>query len=209
VAVNTEGIESSPAISEDGLTLWLGAELASGGLGGVDILRATRATRNDDFGSPLLVLELSSAKDDIPRPLGNHQLTMPLGSRRSSTLYLTYFATRSNTESTFSEPERRDELIVEGANVSDAFLTDDGLLLYFARSVDGLSDLYVARRPSVTSPFEEVAPLTTINTSDDDRDPWLSADGNTLYFSSDRDNPGTLNLYQARLAGTQSGTTQP
>jgi Tol biopolymer transport system component len=134
---------------------------------------------------------------------------MPLGSRRSSTLYLTYFATRTTTEAAFAEPELHDELVVEGANVSDAFLTDDGLVLYFARSVDGLSDLFVTRRPNVTSPFEVAVPLTTINTSKDDRDPWLSADGTVLYFSSDRDNPGTLNLYQARLTGTTSGTTQP
>lgn len=198
--VNTDGVESSPAISADGLTLWLGAEPASGGLGGYDILRATRASRDDDFGTPAIVTELSSSKDDIPRPLGNHQLTMPLGSRRGSTLYLTYFASRASTEAAFDQPVLRDELVVDGANVSDAFLTDDGLSLYFARSVDGLADLFVARRANVEAPFDTAVPLLTINTSYDDRDPWLSPDGTALYFSSDRDDPGTLNIYQARLA---------
>lgn len=209
LAVNTDGVESSPAISADGLTLWLGAEPASGGLGGYDILRATRATRNDEFGVPAIVTELSSGQDDIPRPLGNHQLTMPLGSRRGSALYLTYFATRADTNAAFGQPVLRDELIVDGANVSDAFLTDDGLLLYFARSVDGLSDLFVAHRPSVDSAFEPAVPLTTLNTPNDDRDPWLSADGAILFFSSDRDNPGTLNIYQARLAAAATGASSP
>ncbi len=209
LAVNTDAVESSPAISADGLTIWLGAEPASGGLGGYDILRATRATRDDDFGSPSIVTELSSGQDDIPRPLGNHQLTMPLGSRRGGSLYLTYFATRANTDAGFGQPVLRDELIVEGANVSDAFLTDDGLWLYFARAVDGLSDLFVAHRLSVDSPFDPAIPLLTINTPNDDRDPWLSADGAILYFSSDRDNPGTLNIYQARLAAASTGASSP
>jgi hypothetical protein len=203
-AVSTDGIDSSPAISADGLIIWVGLEPASGGLGGYDIMQSTRSSRNGDFGLPLLVTELSSAKDDIPRPLGNHQLTMPLGSRRDDSLYMTYLATRTSVSAAFERPVLVPELIVEGANVSDAFLSDDGLTLYFARSVQSVSDLYVARRLTTEAPFGAAIALTTINTSNDDRDPWLSPDGTVLYFSSDRDNPGTLNIYQARLAASAS-----
>jgi hypothetical protein len=199
LTVSTVGIDNSPAISADGLTIWVAFPPATDGLGGDDIMQATRATRNDDFGTPVLVKELSSAKDDIPRPLGNHNLTMSLGSRRDSEIFLTYFATRTTVNAPFGTPVRKDELIVEGANVSDAFLTDDGLTVYFARSVDNSADLYVARRPTLNSPFGTAIPLSTINTHDDDRDPWLSPDGNRLYFSSDRDTPGTLNIYEAQL----------
>lgn len=197
--VSTTGIDSSPAIEANGLTLWVGCELESGGLGGYDIMQSTRASIEDPFDTPVLVPALSSDKDDIPRPLGAGFSTMPLASRRDSDIYLTYLAVRSSDESTFDEPVLRPELIAEGKNVADGFLTHDGLTLYFARSADDSGDLFVARRSTTNEPFGEAIPLETINTPYDDRDPWLSPDGTQLYFSSDRDNPGTLNIYHARL----------
>ena len=38
-------------------------------------------------------------------------------------------------------------------------------------------------------------PLDDLNTAGDERDPWLTPDGKTLYFTSDRD--GALNIYTA------------
>lgn len=197
LAVSTVGIDNSPAISADGLTIWIGSAPATDGLGGYDIMQATRASRNDDFGTPVLVKELSSAADDIPRPLGNHGLTMPLGSRRDNDMYMTYLATRTAITAPFGTPVLKSEIVVSGANAADAFLTDDGLTLYFARSVSSSGDIYIANRPTLNSPFGTATALSSINTDHDDRDPWLSPDGNRLYFSSDRDTPGTLNIYQA------------
>jgi hypothetical protein len=197
--VSTAGIDSSPAIEADGLTLWVGSEPASGGLGGYDIMQSTRASTEAAFDAPVLVSALSSDKDDIPRPLGAGFSTMPLASRRDSEIYLTYFAVRSSKESTFDEPVLRPELIAEGKNVADGFLTHDGLTLYFTRSADDSGDLFIARRSARDEPFVEAIPLSTINTPYDDRDPWLSPDGTQLYFASDRDTPGTLNIYHARL----------
>lgn len=197
--VSTAGIDSSPAIEADGLTLWVGFEPESGGLGGYDIMQSTRASRNDVFDEPVLVSALSSNKDDIPRPLGNHFSTMPLASRRDSDIYLTYLATRSSEDSTFDEPLLRPELISQGKNVADGFLSNDGLTIYFSRSMDDTGDLFVAHRTATDAAFGDGIALSTINTPYDDRDPWLSPDGTRLYFSSDRDTPGTLNIYQARL----------
>lgn len=199
-AVSTEGVESSPAVSGNGLTLWVGSEAAADGLGGYDILQSTRASIQDEFGAPVLVRELSSAKDDIPRPPGAGGLIMPLASRRDNTIYWTYLARRPSTSEPFGTPTLISELIIEGQNVADAFLTADGLTIFFAHSLNEISDLFVAHRTSVDSPFDQVMPLSTINSSSyDDRDPWLSPDGKILYFSSDRHQPGTLNIYQARL----------
>lgn len=197
LAVSTVGIDNSPAISADGLAIWVGFAPATEGLGGYDIMQATRASRNDDFGTPVLAKELSSSADDIPRPLGYHDLIMPLASRRDNELYTTYFATRTSPAAPFGTPVLKSELIVSGSNFADAFLTDDGLTLYFARSVNSSSDIYAAYRATVNVPFGAAVALSTLNTTRDDRDPWLSPDGKRLYFSSDRDNPGTLNIYQA------------
>jgi hypothetical protein len=197
--VSTQGIDSSPAIEADGLTLWVGFEPQSAGLGGYDIMLSTRASRKDTFDEPVLVAALSSDKDDIPRPLGNHSSTMPLASRRDSEIYLTYLATRNSEDSTFNEPQLRPELISEGKNVADGFLSDDGLTIYFSRSMDDNGDIFVAARAATDEAFGDAVALSTVNTPYDDRDPWLSPDGTLLYFSSDRDTPGILNIYQARL----------
>jgi hypothetical protein len=59
------------------------------------------------------------------------------------------------------------------------------------------SDLYVAYRRSTNEGFSGAQPLTDLNTAADERDPWLTPDGRTLYFTSDRS--GVLNIYTARV----------
>jgi hypothetical protein len=59
------------------------------------------------------------------------------------------------------------------------------------------SDLFVAFRRSTSEDFVETETLTDLNTPADERDPWLSPDGTTLYFTSDRG--GVLNIYTAHV----------
>ncbi len=47
-------------------------------------------------------------------------------------------------------------------------------------------------------PFSVTQPLDDLNTAGDERDPWLSPDGHTLYFTSDRS--GVLQIYTAQVA---------
>ena len=46
----------------------------------------------------------------------------------------------------------------------------------------------------------EAAPLAAVNTGWTEQDPWLSPDGYTLYFSSDRDG-GDFDIYQTQWDG--------
>jgi hypothetical protein len=59
------------------------------------------------------------------------------------------------------------------------------------------SDLFVAFRRSTSEDFVLTESLTDLNTSADERDPWLTPDGTTLYFTSDRG--GVLSIYTARV----------
>jgi len=197
-AVNTDGFDTSPAVSLDGLELWVGSA-RDGGLGEQDIWVSTRASTDDDWSDPVNVAELNSAEKDIPRQPALGGTIMPLGSRRgSSGYYETFLAQRPSESEPFSEPRELEELEVAGQNSVDGFLTADGLTLFFNRSPgagESTGDLFVARRPSVSEPFAPAVPLSSVNTSDDERDPWLSPDGKQLYFSSDRG--GTLSIYRA------------
>ena len=212
-ALNTSGFETSAAIAGDGLTLWFGSDRA-GGAGGVDIWAAQRASRGAAWSTPVNVVALSSPSDDIPRPPGQHGLVMPMASgrpapRNSNGEYQTYFAQRGSIGAPFAAPVPIPELDYASRSTVDAFLTDDGLTLFFSSAPaagdagtragtdagPASSDLYVAWRRSTGEPFSITQPLDDLNTADSERDPWLSPDGRTLYFTSDRS--GVLQIYTA------------
>jgi hypothetical protein len=211
--VNTAGFETSAAISADGLTLWFGSD-RPGGVGSIDIWMVSRASRSDPWSTPPQnVVELNTVGEDIPRPLGQHGLVMPLASKETPlSVYQTFLAARASSGAPFGAPALITELALADLSMVDGFLTDDGLTLFYSRSplqvltdagpvVDGgappTADLFVAWRRSVNDPFSFPQPLDDLNTPGDERDPWLTPDGATLYFTSDRG--GALNIYTASV----------
>jgi Tol biopolymer transport system component len=88
------------------------------------------------------------------------------------------------------------ELTATNTIIVDAFLSDDGLTLLYTWAPGGKKpDIYIASRASTTDRFSLAAPIADINSPDDERDPWLSPDGTTFFFTSDR--TGTLQIYEA------------
>lgn len=195
-AVNSDAFETSPALSLNGLDLWFSSD-REGGAGRSDIYVSSRTGRSDPWGTPILVPELNSEFDDIPRPPAMGDTVMPLGSRRTDDTYFSYFATRETPSSPFSSPVLIEELTVSGLIVVDAQLSEDGLLLLFTSVAadDAPGDLYAAERASLGEPFGVPVLFSGVNSAEDDRDPWLSPDGQILYFSSDRD--GDFEIYSA------------
>ena len=222
-AVNTDGFETSSAISTDGLTLWFGSD-RPGGAGDIDVWVSTRASRTEPWSTPVNVVDLNSPVDDIPRPPGQHGLVMPLSSQRTDPQsYETYLAARPSSGAPFSTPVLISQLVFTTRSTVDGFLSEDGLTLFYSSgarepvaadggATDGgkpdsgaaadsgvpvtTSDLYVAWRRSVDDEFTVTQPLSDLNTTMyDERDPWLTPDGKTLYFTSNRS--GTLTIYTA------------
>ncbi|MDP9037508.1 MAG: hypothetical protein M3O50_22150 [Myxococcota bacterium] len=194
--VSSPAHERSPAVSADGTVLWLASDRV-GGQGGLDIWVSVRANRSAVWSAPVVVPELNSPGDEIPRPPGQGGLVMPLASRGTPTdLYQLELAARSTLGGTWSAPSRIAS--VDTANIDvDGFLTDDGLLLYFSSDrITALDqDLFVASRATIASQFTVVTPLFDLNTRAADRDPWVSADGNEIYFTSNRG--GSMKIYRA------------
>jgi hypothetical protein len=217
--VNSDAFETSSAISADGLTLWFGSD-RGGGVGTTDIWMSNRASRSAPWSTPVNVVALNTAAEDIPRPPGQHGLVMPMASKQGGAVdYETFLATRPSAGAPFRMPVRVSELVYSDRSTVDAFLSDDGLTLFFSSSpfitlADGgprpgdagaapdggttpSADLYVAWRQSVNDPFSVTQPLDDLNTGGDERDPWLTPDGKTLYFTSDRS--GLLTIYTAAV----------
>jgi len=196
--LNSTRTETSPIVSPDGLSFWLASDRA-GGLGDLDVWVATRESRDAAWSTPSDAPELSSASKDLPRLPGQHERVMPLASDRDKrSYYQLYFASRSAPSEPFETPELVSELSDLEASLVDGFLTDDGLTLFYVRGPSfGPADLYVASRRALSEPFGFSTALSDLNTQSDERDPWLSADGRQLFFSSDRS--GHYEIYVAGL----------
>jgi Tol biopolymer transport system component len=122
---------------------------------------------------------------------------MPMASdRETPAYYRVQFAARIDAEGPFEGPRPLPELVFPEESTVDAFLTDDGLTLFYVSGpAFGPADLYVAARRSTADPFEHHVALDELNSASDERDPWLSPDGTELYFASDRS--GHYDIYVA------------
>jgi hypothetical protein len=200
--VSSSSHEKSPAVSADGLTLWVASD-RDGGQGGLDVWVSTRTDRAGAWSSPVLVPALNSPGDEIPRPTGQGDLVMPIGVRApSASDYQTAFATRASTRAPWGAPASLAAIDTASTDV-DGFLSEDGLVLHFSsdRMTSGDQDLFVATRAAIGDPFGAITPIPELDSSHDDRDPWLSADGDEIFFSSDRS--GSLKIYRAvRIAAS-------
>jgi hypothetical protein len=220
-AVSSGRLDTGSAVSTDGLTLWIASDrrMMGNSSSGLDIWVSTRAARTAEWGDPVIVPALNSSSFDIPRPPGLQGLVMPLGSERGpGSVYRTFFASRASTTAPFETPQPVPELVFDEMTTMDAFLSNDGLTLFYASGpatmpneggaaagVDASTapldaatptfsaDLYFATRAKVTDAFSGFTPVTDLNTFFDERDPWLSDDKTQFYFSSDRG--GNLNIY--------------
>ena len=60
------------------------------------------------------------------------------------------------------------------------------LVLYWHSSRNGSRDLFMSTRSTADETFTTIVPMTELNSSSEEQDPWLSADGHTSIFVSDR-----------------------
>jgi hypothetical protein len=77
-------------------------------------------------------------------------------------------------------------------------LTPDRLHIYFASNREGgSSKIFEARRASDTEPFRDVSAIAELEVAGGQSRPtWVSDDGCTLYFSSERGGNG-MRLYRS------------
>jgi hypothetical protein len=189
----------SPAISADGLALWVGSQREDG-LGGMDIWRATRPERGAAWGPLENIEALNTDEDDLPRPIGQNGRVMPLVSNRDSVYNQTYLAIREGSELAFDRVEPLSYLWEADAGMENACLTNDGLLLFFKRAPLGQSgDLFLAWRSSLQDSFRDPIALTQVNSDADDRDPFLSADQFRFFFSSNRGGEDGLDIFATSI----------
>jgi hypothetical protein len=169
----TAASEGSPELSPDGKQLYY-LTFPSKGVGQINLKQ--RATIGDAWGVTMVRGDLNAPGDNrpgSPNQAGNHMVISRGGAlvevRSNGTTWMSLSATGTLGAITAAV---------------NPHLSVDGLTLVFAaRSVNLDQDLYIARRDVLGGAWGAAVPISELNTSFDEAEPWLSADQRRLYFA--------------------------
>lgn len=157
------------------------------------VYEVTRTAATDNFSMPQLVPNLGTmtgVPDRDPAITGDGLTIVFTSSRGGGTDWDLYSATRPSRTQPFATAQKIVELTTTSADWGP-FITSDGLGLYFIIG----SDLAVSHRATTSSAW--TAPgtmLTPLNTASNEFEPAVTADELTIFWTSDRNDAGTLGL---------------
>jgi Tol biopolymer transport system component len=193
----TNQLDTTPVLARDGLSLWF-ASGRGGGLGGMDIFVATRATVTSAWSTPLPAEGVNSPQDDFPSSVTTDGLLLGLLSARMSgppgTLDI-FVATRATTAAAWSTVSPLSELNTPDHAEGHVALSDDRLRAYFSRVVAGDEDLFLAVRPAIDKPFGTPVAIEELDSTAIEAHQKVSSDERTIVFTSTRD--GSADLYES------------
>jgi len=200
--INTSKNEAYPWISADGLSLWFQRTISS--LGEVpEFLEATRATKDDPWGPPVSLGMWGAPPTSTLRTIGvvpgytsGDGLEVYFSDNRLGGYgdFDLWMMKRETIGADWSQPINLGPVVNSSAGEVSPTISLDGLELYFGSRAAvprpgtyGLSDLWVTKRATRNAPWGapvNLGPL--VNTPGWEDSAYMSADGSTLFFNSDR-----------------------
>ena len=207
-ALNSTTNEAPGSISPNGREMFMNSA-RPGGSGSADLLVATRTDPNNDFSwsapvnlGPIVNSSLGEQNPNYFVNPVNGLGTLYFSSDRSSgTVNVKdFYQSARAADGSFGAPSLIDELNSTGDEARTA-IRNDGLEIFFSstRLTNTTSQaMFVATRPSVTSPWTVPVALASINDGGNAGQPALSGDGTVLYFASGRSGgSGSNDLFSA------------
>lgn len=180
-------VEGTPELSSDELSLYFFSQ-RFGGAGDRDLYVATRAGTAVQFNAVSALATINSSRRDDRPWVSPDELTIYFSSQRASVTDDVWRATRSARSDAFGAAVAVTELNSSG-NDAGIFLTPDGLVALFASDRSGGLggvDIYRSVRADISSPFSTPKLVSEVSSTADDIDPQLTADGQELFFASNR-----------------------
>jgi hypothetical protein len=172
--------------SSDGLEMYINRGL---GTGYCDLWVLKRASVDDDWGPPVnLGPAINSPQDDAQASISADGLTFYFQSTRPGGYGATdiYMATRATQKDSWTLGVNMGPTINSSADDCDAWISADGLELYFMSNRSGgygSVDIWVARRATEHDPWGVPANLGgVVNSAYNEALPCLSPDGLLLFF---------------------------
>jgi hypothetical protein len=207
--VNSSCDEYQPTVSADGLELYF-TSFRPGGAGAADLWVAKRATRSGPWTAAVNLGPLINTPDHETFPrLSADGLELYFTSGPTGTApKLSFCVTKRETkDASWTAPVVLGPPLGNWLSQFDPMISSDGLFMMFSDygappGGSASRDLWFVRRTTQDRQWSlpvNAGPI--INTLCTDGDPMLSADGSTLYFSSDRPGGvGYMDLWQASIS---------
>ena len=189
--------DEDPEVSVDGLVMYLSSDRGGDGL---RLYASIRRTRDTPWQPPTRVDTLGTSALDAAPSLDRAQIYLVFASQRGTASAAHLFAaTRPDASAAWQSASEITALSSAWQDSDPALYSDGRALLFASRRLTqgGTTDLFQATRSDVSSPFaSSLAPVTELNTSAAEEDPWVSQDGRHIVFVSDRS--GRKRIYEAR-----------
>ena len=189
--VNTKLAEGSPFLSFDGLTLYFHRRVS-------DVARIYEAVRDAPSGPFGSVREILSSRYNVmPSWVSPDNLRMYYHNELLSA-WLLKVSERASANDPWPVGTDISELNALGDIHTHSLAADELIIIFASPRIPegaGYYDLWTASRPDRSSAFGNVRELSEINTPSSESDPYISPDGLTLYFYSDRN--GNSELFRA------------
>jgi len=190
-ALNTTYYDYGAQLSSDGNAIFFSSK-RKGNLGEIGT--------DGQYKSDIYFIKKENGKwsDAIPFKIANSEAndnfcclsadgkTLLFSSDRENDLYDIYFCTKSGNNE-WSPPVKLGNTINSRGNETNACLTQDGKTLYFVSDKKGGyggRDIYKSEKLDDGTWGKSVNLGNTINSSYDEKSPFVTADGKNLYFSS-------------------------
>ena len=213
--VNTQYSEHSPVISSDDKTLIFTTRANPTDIPGLDSKARNKTAADGEYYEGIVETHRIDA-DNWEKPRSLSAALNSKGHDASDQLFdndtklLMYrsdedgdvFVASKQAGGDWGSPVKLNSNINSKAYEGDAYITPDGLTLYFSTakySEDGNLDLYYSTRTAGGDWGPAKSLGSTINTKYDEDSPYISRDGKTLYFSSRGHNTmGDYDIFQSK-----------
>ena len=204
--LNSQSSDESARLSPDELTVTFSSDRPDG-LGAFDLYIATRAGREDDFGEPRLIAGASAATDERNPTITGDGLFLYASTQPNGDIDISS-SRRDDTSASFGPLEPVVELNTASTDVSPYVLPDHGAV-YFASDRDGDFDLYRATRNGDGFDEPVLVAGTNLAAPGIEGDAVLTPDELNLYFSSDRNGAGVVQVFTATRRSVAEGFGEP
>jgi hypothetical protein len=188
IELSTTAMDKTPRLYSNDRIMLLASD-RPGSTGGEDVWRSTRSSTVAAWTTPALV-----AENNINTTLNERTASPCLGGT-----HFIFTSDRLGQLDLFewvngvASPIPAASSPTIGENTP--FVTEDCLTLYLTTGATGNGDLYVTTRPSIMADFAPPVRIEELASPQVESDPWVSADGRHIIFSSNRS--GTTDLWEA------------
>ncbi|MCI0746487.1 MAG: immunoglobulin domain-containing protein [Verrucomicrobia subdivision 3 bacterium] len=199
-ALNSPRYDDAATLTGDGLTIFFCSD-RSGGLGGLDIWLATRATVSTPWGVPVnLGASVNTASNEGDPSISSDGLSLYFFSNRTGSAGPAdiWVATRPVLSDPFGTPVNLGPAVNSAWEEFTPCISADGLTLLFS-ALDrpgglGATDIWISTRTNRSTPWEPARnlgePVNTVHFQHFQHSPCLSADGLLLFYHDNRTTVG-------------------